>query len=92
VGEDNNAFYVRGENEEFLKKNLRPTFKSGRTAVGVWSCFCGDEMGPLVILPAGRTITAERYTETLKKYFIPFYRRMRRRRGPGVVMQEDNAS
>jgi hypothetical protein len=36
VGEDNNIFYVtRGANEEFLEKNLRPTFKSGRTLVGV---------------------------------------------------------
>jgi len=36
VGEDNNVFYVtRAENEEFLEKNLRPTFKSRRTTVGV---------------------------------------------------------
>jgi hypothetical protein len=36
VGENNNVFYVtRGQNEEFLEKNLRPTFKSGRTKVGV---------------------------------------------------------
>jgi len=36
VGEDNNVFYVtRGPNEEWLGKNLRPTFKSGRTVVSV---------------------------------------------------------
>ena len=36
VGESNNIFYVtRGPNEEWLGKNLKPTFKSGRTAVGV---------------------------------------------------------
>jgi transposase len=91
VGEDNNLYYVtRGVGEEYKLKNLRPTFKSGRTAVGVWTCFCGDEMGPLVIIPKGGTMTAKRYLNTLKKYFIPFYRRMRQKYGTEVVMQEDN--
>jgi len=93
VGENNNVFYVtRGENEEFLEKNLKPTFKSGRTKVGVWTCFCGEDIGPLVIIPKGGTMTALRYIEVLKKYFIPFYRRMVCKYGPEVVMQEDNAS
>ena len=93
VGEDNNVFYVtRGVGEEFKLKNLRPTFKSGRTAVGVWTCYCGDEMGPLVIIPKGGTMTARRYIQVLKKHFIPFYRRMRKKYGAQVVMQEDNAS
>jgi len=48
-------------------------------------------MGPLVIIPKGGTMTAKRYLETVKKHFIPFYRRMRRKYGPSVVMQEDNA-
>ena len=60
VGENNNVFYVtHAENEEFLEKNLRPTFKSGRTTVGVWTCFCGEDMGPLVIIPKGGTMTAK---------------------------------
>ena len=93
VGENNNVFYVtRGANEEFLEKNLKPTFKSGRTKVGVWSCFCGKHMGPLVIIPKGGTMTAKRYIEILKKHFIPFYKRMVRLYGKEVVMQEDNAS
>ena len=93
VGENNNVFYVtRGANEEFQERNLRPTFKSGRTKVGVWSCFCGDNMGPLVIIPKGGTMTALRYIDVLKKHFIPFYRRMVSIYGPEVVMQEDNAS
>jgi hypothetical protein len=93
VGENNNVFYVtRGANEEFLEKNLKPTFKSGRTKVGVWSCFCGKHMGPLVIIPKGGTMTAKRYIEILKKHFILFYKRMVRLYGKEVVMQEDNAS
>jgi transposase len=93
VGADGSVFYVtRGSGEEYLEKNLNPSFKSGRTSVGVWSCFCGDEMGPLVIIEKGGTMTAKRYLETVKKHFLPFYRRMRRKYGPDVVMQEDNAS
>jgi transposase len=49
-------------------------------------------MGPLVFIPKGGTMTALRYIDVLKKYFIPFYRQMVRKYGPEVVMQEDNAS
>jgi hypothetical protein len=59
VGENNNVFYIiRGENEEFLEKNLRPTFKSRRTKVGVWTCFYREDMGPLVLILKGGTMTA----------------------------------
>ena len=40
VGEDTNTFWVTRA-EEYTDKNLRPTFQSRRTTVGVWSCFCG---------------------------------------------------
>jgi transposase len=83
VGENNNVFYITcGVREEFKLKNLRPTFKSGRTAVSVWIYYCGDEMGPLVIIPKGGTMTAKRYLKTLKKYFIPFYCRIRAKHRP----------
>ena len=48
-------------------------------------------MGPLVILPKGGTMTAKRYIEVLKEYFILFYRRIRVKYGPSVAIQEDNA-
>ena len=35
---------------------------------------------------------ATRYLETVKKHFIPFYRRIVRKYGLDVVIQEDNAS
>jgi transposase len=93
VGEDNNVCYVtRRAGEEYEDRNLTPTFKSGRTAVGVWSCFCGDQMGPLVIIPKGGTMTAKRYIGVLRKHFIPFYNKMKRKYGCKVVMQEDNAT
>jgi hypothetical protein len=94
TGADNTVFWVTrasGKGEEWLEKNLKLSFKSGRQAVGVWLCFCGPYMRPLVIIPNGGTITAERYKEVLREYFIPFYKRMRRLYGLEVVMQEDNA-
>jgi transposase len=94
VGEDLRTFFVTrgaGREEEYATKNLRPTFKSGRTTVGVWSCFCGDEMGPLYMLPQGENMTAKRYKYVLQSLFIPFYERMRAKYREEVMMQEDNA-
>jgi hypothetical protein len=74
VGEDNNVFYVICKaNEEFKEKNLRLTFKSGRTKVRVWSCFYKDKIGPLVFILKGGIMIATRYIKVLKKHFIPFY-------------------
>jgi hypothetical protein len=73
VGEDTNTFWVTrgaGREEEYTDKNLRPTFKSGRTIVGIWSCFCGDEMGPLYMLPEGENMTAKRYNGYFKHYSV----------------------
>jgi hypothetical protein len=50
-----------------------------------------NEMGPLVMLEKGGRMTAKRYLETVKKHFLPFYRRMVRKYGSSVVLQEDNA-
>jgi DDE superfamily endonuclease len=50
------------------------------------------KLGPLVILPKGARINQTQYTElVLKPHFVPFYRKMRRKYGPEVVIQEDGA-
>jgi hypothetical protein len=36
-------------------------------------------------------MTAKRYLQTVKKHFLPFYRRMVRKYGQDVVLKEDNA-
>ncbi|KAH8598564.1 hypothetical protein B0O99DRAFT_615417 [Bisporella sp. PMI_857] len=82
VGEDETVVYVtKSLGEEYLNKNLQPTFKSERTTVGVWSCFCGSEMGFLVIIP-----------KTCRQYFVLFYKRIKRKYSKNVVVQKDNAS
>jgi hypothetical protein len=68
VGEDLRTFFVTrglGREEEYVTKNFRPIFKSGRTTVGVWSCFYGDEIGPLYMLPQGENMIAKRYKYVL---------------------------
>ena len=95
IEEDLRIFWITRElrrKDEYATKNLRLTFKSGRKSVGVWSCFCGDEMGPLYILPEGENIIAKRYKYMLQTLFIPFYKRMRRKYKDEVIIQEDNAS
>ena len=71
-----------GKGEEWLEKNLKLSFKSGRQAIGVWLCFYGPYIGLLVIIPKGGTMIAARYKEVLREHFIPFYKRMRRLYGP----------
>ena len=43
------------------------------------------------MLLEGKTMIAKQYKQVLQKYFIPFYKRIRRKYGDKVVMQEDNA-
>jgi len=74
IREDNTMVYVtHGLGEEFLDKNLKPSFKSSYILVSVWSYYYGNKMGFLVIIEKGRRITTKRYLKTLKKYFILFY-------------------
>lgn len=94
VGADGTTIWVTrgpGREEEFKEKNLKPTFKSGRVAVGAWACFCGDELGPIYIIPEGQTMTGRRYKWVLQTLLVPFYKKMERKYGKEVVFMEDNA-
>jgi transposase len=93
VGYDGRQFWItRAPGEEYLPKNLKPTFKSGRTTISVWGCFMGNERGPLIVLPKGQNMNQQLYTDlVLKPHFIPFYKKMVRKYGSQVVIQEDGA-
>ena len=45
-----------------------------------------------MLIEKGGTITVARYLETVKKHFLPFIRKIKRKYRKGVVIQEDNAS
>jgi transposase len=93
IGYDGRQYWItRSAGEEYLEKNLKPSFKSGRTTVGVWGCFIGSEKGPLVILKKGERMNQIKYTEeVLKPAFVPFYKKMKRKYGSKVTIQEDGA-
>ena len=60
--------------------------------MGIWGCFMGKEKGPLVILPRGARMNQHRYIEeVLKPAFVPFYKKMKRKYGSKVTIQEDGA-
>ena len=94
IGEDGRTCYVtRSPNEEYHPDCLQPTFKSGRTKVGVWGCFMGPHKGPLVILPQGTRLNHREYLDQIfLPHFLPFYNKMKEMYGHGVQLQEDGAS
>lgn len=54
IRHDSNNYYItQAPKEEMLERNLKPTFRSGRKYVSVWGCFCGRELGPIVVLEKG---------------------------------------
>ena len=97
IGYDSNSYYItRAPHKEMLERNAKPTFRSGRMYVSVWVCFCGRELGPIVVLEKGLKRTGQEYIDTvLKLYYVLFWRKMQRKYGTQnspVYIQQDNHS
>ena len=45
-----------------------------------------------MIIEKGGRMNATRYLEIVKKYFLPFYRRIQEKYSSDIVIQEDNTS
>jgi hypothetical protein len=90
IGYDGRQFWItKGVGEENLWKNLKLSFKSVRTTVGVGRGFIGKEKGPLVILKKGERMNQVKYTEGVwNPVFVPFYKKMKQRYGSNVIIQE----
>lgn len=68
----------RRPDEEFHDTCIKPTFKSGRTSVGIWSYIMGKEIGPIVLLE-GR-MTGQKYKDMVMEEVVwPRVRRIGRR-------------
>jgi hypothetical protein len=80
VGKDYRMIWVtrrRDEDQAYLSKNYKPSFKSGRISIGVWGAFCGVKKGLLVVLGSSH-IDQHRYREEILAPFgLPFYRAIR---------------
>ena len=62
LGLDGRVYWIwRRAGEELEDKCLKPTFKSGRTSVGIWSFIFKDQKGPLVLID--RRINGQKYRE-----------------------------
>ena len=76
-----------------MAKNCKPSFKSGRTSIGVWGAFCGWKKGPLVVLGDGRMNQHRYREEILAQHGLPFYQTMKEMRQgqEEVIWMEDGA-
>ena len=71
---------------------LKPTFKSGRSTVGVWASIRLGEKGPMLVLNKGRRMNSDIYIdEVLRPLGLSFYEACLTRRGLTIWM-DDGAS
>ena len=55
----------RPKGKAYESQYLKPSFKSGRSTVGVWGAISTDLKGKLVILPANARMNSELYTNVI---------------------------
>ena len=72
----------------YKSKNLKPTFKSGRSFVNIWVCISLFKKGPLVILAKGARMNSKRYIqEVLYLNAVPFYDQLMEEYGDALWQQ-----
>lgn len=92
IGYDATPPWVRRpKGKAYESKYLKPTFKSGRSSVGVWGCISSNFKGPLVILRQGERMNQHRYlNEVMKPHGIPFFEKVWEAEG-GAYWMDDGA-
>jgi transposase len=92
VGYDATPSWVRRpKGKAYESKYLKPTFKSGRSSVGVWGCISLNFKGPLVIIPRGQKMNQHRYlNEVMIPHGIPFFETVCEAEG-GAYWMDDGA-
>jgi hypothetical protein len=97
-------YVTHGPGEEFLPKNIQPTFHSGRDSIMVWGCISRDQKGPLIRLKMqpgvidkngkkqGGGLNGPKYVEqVLCGPLVEFVADMKERKGDRITMVEDGA-
>jgi hypothetical protein len=90
--------------EEFLPKNIAPTFKSNRQSIMVWACITQNSKGPLIRLnmvpettsekgkKCGGGLNGPRYVDqVLSGPLKEFWQATEKEEGPGILVVEDGA-
>ena len=92
IGIDTGPPWVRRKlGKAYESQNLKPTFKSGRSSVGIWGAISMDFKSDLVILPRGERMTSKRYISMiLNTAAHPFYEKVMEHCGD-AIWQEDGA-
>ena len=89
VGIDTTPPYVRRKRGKAYKsKNLKPTFKSGRTTISVFAIISLDFKSKLFINRRGERNNSQRYIKILHDVGIPFYQQLTEERGIAIWIQD----
>jgi len=56
----------RKQGTAYESRNLKPTFKPGRSSVGIWGCISLFKKDPLVILAKGARMNSKSYIQVMK--------------------------
>lgn len=78
----------RRANERYNPDCLMSTVKFGGASVMVWGCFSWWGVGPLVVIEG--TLNQDRYASLMETHLAPYLEQVKKK-GRGVVFQEDNA-
>ena len=89
-GRQRRVWRKKGKTEAYKSKYLQPTFKSRRTSVQIWGCFCYDRKGPIHFIESGRIDAPKYILEVLEPRLIPFWMETNELLGEADVM-EDNS-
>ena len=88
LGLDGRVYWIwRRIGEEFDKDCLKPTFKSGRTSVGIWSFIFMNMKGPLVLID-GRMDGQQYLNQVLKNTLLPAATEIEYHRGGWMFMHD----
>ncbi|QSS55716.1 hypothetical protein I7I53_03681 [Histoplasma capsulatum var. duboisii H88] len=91
VGLDISSQYVRRPKKKgFESKYLLPTFKSGRTSVGIWAAISWDFKSKLVFVPSHIRMNSKEYIKIILLHSYPHYIRILEKRGI-ALWAEDGA-
>ena len=90
TGLDSRSCYVtRRKRNAFEARYLKPTFKSGRSTIGIWAAITLSIKGPMLVLTRGRRMNSEIYIEeVLKPLGVPFYERCVAKKGLMIWMDD----
>lgn len=86
------CFVSRRKGTAFEARYLKPTFKSGRSTIGIWGGITLKKKGPMLILTKGRRMNSEIYiNEVLEPIGLPFFKKCYAE-DSGMIWMDDGAA